>query len=107
VVVNRKTGGGKETGQRMSDYIIPGGRFDQSYDKLAATGWGLNLQSAHRPGGTRAPSSKTKFTCPKCGQNIFGKPSTDAACRVCNPNAEPRMVAETEAVARSYDQAAE
>jgi SprT-like family len=97
--------GGKEVGQQMSHYIIPGGPFVRSYDKLAATGWKLNLQSAPRPGGTKAPNSKVKFTCPKCGQNIWGKPDTDTACRVCNPNSEPRVV--SEAVAQWYDQAAE
>ena len=42
--------GGKETGQTMSDYIIPDGPFTKAFAKLAATGWKLNLQSAHRPG---------------------------------------------------------
>jgi predicted SprT family Zn-dependent metalloprotease len=97
--------GGTETGQQVTHYIIPGGPFSRSYDRLAATGWKLNLQSAPRPGGTKAPPSKVKFTCPKCGQNIWGKPDTDTACRVCNPSAQPRMV--SEAVAQSYDQAAE
>jgi Tfp pilus assembly protein PilV len=38
--------GGKEAGQRMSDYIIPGGPFTKAYARLAAKGWKLNLQSA-------------------------------------------------------------
>jgi len=75
--------GGKETGQRMSDYIIPGGRFEQAYGKLAATNWKLNLESAHRPGGTRGPSSKTKFTCSNCGQNAWGKPDLAIICEPC------------------------
>src|SRR5262245_41603292 len=75
--------GGKETGQRMSDYIIPGGRFEQAYDKLATTGWKLNLQSAHRPGGQKAPNSKTKFTCVTCGQNVWGKPDAVVLCAAC------------------------
>jgi len=29
--------GGKETGQHMDHYIIPGGRFEQVYDILAAS----------------------------------------------------------------------
>jgi hypothetical protein len=61
--------GGKETGQHMSDYIIAGDAFEQSYDRLAATKWKLNLESAHRPGEQKGPSSKTKFTCSSCGQN--------------------------------------
>src|SRR5262249_32913417 len=35
--------GGKETGQHMSHYVIAGGVFEQSYDRLAATNWRLNL----------------------------------------------------------------
>jgi hypothetical protein len=75
--------GGKETGQRMMDYIIPGGRFEQAYDKLSLTGWRLNLQSAHRPGGQKAPNSKVKFTCAVCGQNVWGKPDTGVLCLFC------------------------
>jgi hypothetical protein len=75
--------GGKETGQRMRDYVIPGGAFTQAFAKLAATGWCLNLQSAHRPGGTKAPNSKVKFTCPSCGQNAWGKPDLAIVCKPC------------------------
>jgi hypothetical protein len=66
--------GGKETGQKMTDYIIPDGPFTKAFAKLAATGWRLNLQSAHRPGAKGAVNSKTKFTCSQCGQNAWGKP---------------------------------
>ena len=55
--------GGKETGARMSDYIIQDGAFSNAYAKLAATGWKLNLQSAPRQGPKGTPNSKTKFTC--------------------------------------------
>ena len=75
--------GGKETGQRMMDYIIPGGRFEQTYEKLAGTGWRLNLQSAHRPGGQKAPNSKVKFTCANCQQNAWGKPDLAILCELC------------------------
>jgi hypothetical protein len=75
--------GGKETGQKMSDYIIPGGLFDKSFAKLAATGWKLNLQSAHRPGAQGGASGKTKFTCTKCGQNAWGKPELAIICELC------------------------
>src|SRR6516225_7001705 len=75
--------GGKETGQRMSDYIIPGGTFEQSYDRLAETNWRLNLESAHRPGDQRGPNSKVKFTCSACGQNAWGKPDLAIVCKPC------------------------
>lgn len=75
--------GGKETGQRMSDYVIPGGPFERTFTKLAAAGWKLNLQSAPRPGQKGGVNSKTKFSCPTCGQNVWGKPDTMVLCMDC------------------------
>jgi hypothetical protein len=75
--------GGRETGHSMSDYIIPGDRFDQSYDKLAATGWRLNLESAPRAGVPGNTNSKTKFTCEQCQQNAWGKPNLFVICGLC------------------------
>jgi hypothetical protein len=75
--------GGKRTGQHMSHYIIPDGPFTKAFAKLAAMGWKLNLQSAHRAGGTRTPSSKVKSTCPACGGNAWAKPNYQLACVAC------------------------
>ena len=91
--------GGKETGQRISDYIIPNGPFAQAYVKLAATGWSMNLQSAHRPGPKGAVNSKTKFTCPGCGWNVWGKPDTRVICEPCGL----RMQAPDQAPVQSYE----
>jgi hypothetical protein len=94
--------GGKETGQRMSHYIIPNERFAKAYAKLVKTGWKLNLQSAHQPGLSGRPNnSKTKFTCGACGQNAWGKPDLKIRCDDCNV----RMKSDA-AVIQSYDQAA-
>src|SRR5262249_39149237 len=57
------TVGGKETGQRMSHYIVPDGPFAKASATLAASGWRLNLQSAPMSGPNKGPSSKTRFTC--------------------------------------------
>jgi hypothetical protein len=95
--------GGKETGQRMSDYPIPGGPFTQAFAKLAATGWKLNLQSAHCAGGTKAPPSKVKFTCTSCGSNMWGKPDSKDICGECH---QWRVAADAVNVAQSYEQAA-
>ena len=76
--------GGKETGQRMSDYIIPDGPFTKVFAKLAKGGWKLNLQSAHRPGKKGGGESKSKFTCGECGQNAWGKPDLQVTCTICN-----------------------
>ena len=93
--------GGSETGQRMRDYVIPDGPFTKAYAALAVAGWRLNLQSAHRPGGTRGgPSSKTNFTCPSCGANAWGKPELAIACIPCGLRmVAPGAVAEPRAAA--------
>jgi predicted SprT family Zn-dependent metalloprotease len=96
--------GGKETGQRMSDYIIPDGPFVKAFAKLAATGWKLNLQSAHQPGDTPVPTSKVKFICPKCGQNAWGKPDLAILCALCDGRPMlPAAQSPAELVIRSYE----
>jgi hypothetical protein len=76
--------GRKETGQRMSDYPIPGGAFQIAYGKLAATGFKLNWQSSVRSTKENGPNSKTKFTCGQCSQNAWGKPDLQIRCNVCD-----------------------
>jgi predicted SprT family Zn-dependent metalloprotease len=83
--------GGRETGQRMSDYVIRGGRFQQSFKRLAATGWKLNLESAHRPGLKGGANSKTKVTCAACGQNAWGKPDLYIDCKFCGRQMTPKV----------------
>jgi hypothetical protein len=75
--------GGKETGQAITHYIVPGGPFTRAYAKLAATGWKLNLQSAAHSGENGGRNSKTKFTCSSCGQNAWGKPDLAILCKPC------------------------
>jgi predicted SprT family Zn-dependent metalloprotease len=76
--------GGKETGQRMDHYIIPGGPFARSYANLVAKGFKLQWQS---PAADKAPSkkseSKTKYTCSECDLNVWGKPEIEVACIAC------------------------
>jgi hypothetical protein len=75
--------GGNETGQQMSHYVLPNGPFAQSFAELAATGWRLNLESAPHAGLDGGRRSKTKFSCPDCGQNAWGKPDLWIACILC------------------------
>src|SRR5580704_16593706 len=73
--------GGKETGQSVSHCIIPGGPYAKTYAKLQAKGLQLHWQSA--PAGRLAKAkkaSKTKFTCPDCGQNAWAKPDSLLGC---------------------------
>jgi hypothetical protein len=72
--------GGKRTGKQMSHYIIPGGPFAKAYADLAATGFKLNWQSSIVRGKDKPTNSKAKFSCPRCGQNAWGKPDLQIRC---------------------------
>lgn len=76
--------GGKEVGQRVTHYVIPDGPYARVYAKLKEQGFELRWQSA--PAGQQAKAkkaSKTKFTCPCCGQNAWAKPEASLVCGVC------------------------
>jgi hypothetical protein len=76
--------GGMETGQSMTHYIIPGGRYSKAFEKLASTGFQLHWQSVSASGqGRGKKSSKTKFSCPDCGQNAWAKPGARLICGEC------------------------
>jgi predicted SprT family Zn-dependent metalloprotease len=75
--------GGKETGHRITHYIVAGGLFTKAYHELASTGWKLNLQSASQSNRqAKSRNSKTKFNC-ACGQNVWGKPDLAIVCELC------------------------
>lgn len=81
--------GGKETGQSVTHYIIPAGAYARAYAKLKARGFQLHWQSA--PVGQQAKAkkaSKTKFTCPECGQNAWAKPDAQLICGECYEEGE-------------------
>lgn len=76
--------GGKETGQLMTHMIVPGGPFEQSFNRLAQTGWKLNLQSALFRGAEGAKKkNKATYTCAGCRSNLWGKPDLDPYCGPC------------------------
>ena len=94
--------GGKETGSQMQHYVIPGGPYAQAFAELEATGWKLILESTIHAGGEKKPKKdKTKFTCPACGWNVWGKPDSEVVHKPCACD----MLAEGSA-AQSYDQQA-
>jgi hypothetical protein len=77
--------GGKETGQSVTHYLIPGGAFTRAYAKLAATGFQLNWQSVPFDARERKKkaASKTKYTYPTCGTNAWAKPDAQLICGAC------------------------
>ncbi len=68
----------------------PEGRDARVYAKLAESGLQLHWQSI--PVIARAKkSSKTKFTCPDCGQNAWAKPNALLICGECFDEGEGDM----------------
>src|SRR5262245_21131280 len=57
--------GGKETGQRVTHYIVEGGPFSSAFAKLQSTGFKLHWQShVDSKERQKKAESKTKYTCP-------------------------------------------
>jgi hypothetical protein len=84
--------GGKETGQQVTHYVVPDGPFAKAFATfVAATGWRLNLQSAHRPGPKGRANSKTKFTFSTCGQNAWSKPDLAITFTPCGIKMTPEV----------------
>ncbi len=84
--------GGKESGERVSHYILKDGLYQRAYRQLAATGLQLHWQTGMvgKDGGTKSKSnSKVKYTC-SCGLNAWAKPGVLLTCGEC----EEEMVEE-------------
>ena len=76
--------GGKETGQSMMDYIIPGGAFTRALRQARRDRMEAEPAIRASAGGKKAPpTARPKFTCPACGQNVWGKPDPETTCTPC------------------------
>ena len=102
--------GGKKTGQSMTHFIIEGGRYEESFKDMPEE---FTLPFASLEGdlfkslinGNPSTTSKkgkmnpidarlkklrtvsrkkTKYTCPNCNVNVWGKPSLHINCGDCN-----------------------
>lgn len=98
--------GGKQTGQRVSHYILIDGPFDLACRELIALGFtipyvelldkwavpveGNNQAGANAAGRRAASKSKAKYSCPcpRCPQNVWGKRGLNIDCG----NHKQRMV---------------
>lgn len=105
--------GGKKTGQSMTHYIEKGGTYEQAFEKMSEryvlpftsldgevmksilSGAGTNgsddedNERKKRLRKLRPPSrNKTKYTCPGCKCNIWGKPGLKVLCVECGENFE-------------------
>lgn len=81
--------GGKSTGQRVTHWIEPGGRFALACAELIEE-HGFRVpyvetrNDTEREARERKAASKTRYTCPTCGVNAWAKPGTRLACGACN-----------------------
>lgn len=76
--------GGKETGQSVTHFVLPGGQYAAAYARLKQTGFELSWESAPEAKEAQAKrASKTKYTCPDCGQNAWAKPESLLICGIC------------------------
>lgn len=77
--------GGKETGEKMSHFIIKLSLFDTTCDALIKNGFALNWQSYVDPGKPKkAKQTRAKFICPECDQAAWAKPTANLTCGDCD-----------------------
>ena len=85
--------GGKETGARVSHFIIEDGAYAAAYERWAAQVktplfQDVALLLASEKEAEKKAASKTKFTCPKCSANAWGKPDLHIVCGDCEVRME-------------------
>ena len=102
--------GGKETGERVTHYVIPGGPFARACAALLASGFALDWQSRQGPALAPAggdddedpPKKKTKarvkLTCPDCALNAWAQPGSALLCGRCHARDGGAVVAMVPAV---------
>jgi hypothetical protein len=101
--------GGKQTGQKVGDYIEEGGRFARSAAAFLARGdfvlfkdraslqaqggsagtSGTEEGEGEQDGGKKKSPGRIKFTCPSCDLNAWAKPAAKLVCGECDEALTP------------------
>jgi hypothetical protein len=81
--------GGDEVGHSMLEYVIPGGRFEQAFNRLLRERpviWREVRRQVLAQVSELKPPKRLKFVCPSCGFNAYAAPSATAklACIPCD-----------------------
>jgi predicted SprT family Zn-dependent metalloprotease len=77
--------GGRETGQRVTHYIIPGGPFALTCAVLLEDGdCNIHYEEKGSQNAAKKAASKTRYTCPSCGLNAWAKPGVRINCDQCD-----------------------
>ncbi len=83
--------GGKRVGQAVSHYVDGQGRFMRAFAKMPDAyrlPWAAEELDGPAKGKAKA-KNKSKFTCPSCGANAWGKPDLLIVCATCGIDFEP------------------
>lgn len=82
--------GGARTGDRMTHWIIPGGRYEQAFATLPeAAKLPMTCVDTAESKAKKKARNKIKYTCPECQCNVWGKPGLKVACQECGSDDEP------------------
>jgi predicted SprT family Zn-dependent metalloprotease len=82
--------GGNDVGQHMTHYILDGGPFQVTARKLIADGWAIRYTSPvesdmDKTRRVARKASKTRYSCPCCKANAWGRPGLLIACGTGHP----------------------
>ena len=98
--------GGKQTGQQMTHYIEKNGKYEKAFHSmskkftlpftslegdimrslLSGGAGGINVDGGKRSKKSLMPRSrnKTKYSCPSCKVNVWGRPNLKIRCEDCD-----------------------
>lgn len=76
--------GGRTTGQRMSHYIVKGGKFERVVGAFLLSGNKLHWNSIVEEKEVKErKKTREKFICPSCHMQAWAKKTAKLACGVC------------------------
>ncbi len=77
---------GKQTGNKVTHEIVPGGRFDMACAELIAKGVVIDYVEAWTEGGKKKAKGKlkVKYSCRECGVNCWAKADCRFVCGDCD-----------------------
>lgn len=77
--------GGRKTGYKMSDFILPNGLYEQTFNELQKLGgnvsWIETVKKEHK-----TYPKKIKYVCNNCNIKVWGKSNLKIICEECKIN---------------------
>ena len=82
--------GGKQTGDRVTHYIVENGPYDTIWKSLEAADFKIDWQDRAVPDPAAVKKLKTRYICSSCGLRMSGKPDARIVCEDCSLRMEER-----------------